>query len=709
MANPLNTFLSALRPTPAPVEKATTKPMALGTAAIVETSLKDAIGQSHDYDFSVLYGLYKYNTDVSGSVHKWSGGITSPGWQLRLMDEDATPTTKQDHQMKELRVWLKRPNPNKGMSSLLYTVVQHLAINGDAFWYVTRDKKGMPLEIWPMHPALTRIVSSQEGVVLGYVMRSPHREPVTFTPDEVIHFQLPNPSNDVYGEGRVELAVEEAGIDLQALRANKSIFVNGLSPSAILILDEKADEEDAKRLTEMIRQNHTGADNRHKILAVSRVVDFKPYSMTLKDMEFIGLRNLATEKVTTVMGVPKVLLGNHNSGDYATTKFLVREMHQNVFMPVQSIIGEAITEHLIHSINPDFEWSLNKPDASDPDDLRKDQMLAKDKGILTADEVRHDSFGKEPMTEEDKAQAAPPVAAMAPPLDPNTPTDTTAPKEVDTNDGNKDTAPKDLANDKAKKSLSITKALSPDELDLLAAAREAELNALADDLIPAVGQFFTGQEADYLNRLDTELTTARLPGFINAAAAIQDTQLHMLLFGLLVASLNAGSRAGQLQISITLGFNQTNPFVQDYLQTQALQHAQGINTTTREAIKAQLSEGLKAGEGVPELSKRIQSVFTDAKGYRSTLIARAETAQAYAHANEKALEASGVVEYYMWLTAGEGESRVCPICAPLNGYVIRASAKFPDDLEPSHAHILCRCQKLGVTKEDYNQFNQRNG
>lgn len=70
MANPLQNFISALRPAPAPVEKAASKPMALGTAALGETSLKEAIGQSHDYDFSILYGLYKYNSDISGSVHK---------------------------------------------------------------------------------------------------------------------------------------------------------------------------------------------------------------------------------------------------------------------------------------------------------------------------------------------------------------------------------------------------------------------------------------------------------------------------------------------------------------------------------------------------------------------------------------------------------------------------------------------------------------
>lgn len=42
------------------------------------------------------------------------------------------------------------------------------------------------MEIWPMHPALTRIVATKQGDVLGYVMRTPGQEPVTFSADEVL-------------------------------------------------------------------------------------------------------------------------------------------------------------------------------------------------------------------------------------------------------------------------------------------------------------------------------------------------------------------------------------------------------------------------------------------------------------------------------------------------------------------------------------------
>ena len=710
MPNPLSNLLRPFLPASAPVEKAANpKPMAMGVVSLPTTSLKETLGQPQDADFSVIYGLYRYNADVSATVHKWAGGITSPGWDLRLMDEDATQTAKQEKQIQELRTWLRRPNPTKGMRSLLYTVVQHLAINGDAFWYVSRDSKGMPLEIWPMHPALTRIVASTEGVIYGYIMQGPNGTRVTFTPEEVIHFQLPSPNNDIYGEGRVELIVEEAGIDLQALRSNKSIFINGLSPSALLMLDDKATPEDARMLTETIRQGHSGADNRHKILALARVQDFKPYSLSPKDMDFLGLRNLATEKVTSVMGVPKVLLGNHNSGDYATTEFLVREMHQNVFIPVQAIIAETITEHLIHSINPDLEWFLREPVSSNPDLLRKDQMAAVASKILTVDEVRKDSFDKDPLTDEEQEELKP-----KPVVQPNSPDDT--PEELDEGDGDKEAAPKEVKGDEEKAKKSVTKA-TDDGLDPLAVDRDREMAALEKALVAPIVDHFTQQQDEYTRSLPDSLTEAHLDGFLSAPAAAMDSAFALLLGSLLFKPLQAGIAAakeqlylasgntpeGNLKIDLSLRFDQVNPVVDSYVRSSAFTNVQGINQTTRNLLRASLAEGIRLGETVPELSSRIEAVFDAARGYRATMIARTETAQAYQYANHAAGELlfkDGLVKYRRWITAPEDDPRICPICRPLNKYTIRFDAKYPDDLEPAHAHVSCRCSETYLVGDE---------
>lgn len=649
------------------------RPPVVGSTTITETSLTQAIGQPHDASYPLLYALYKLNTDVSGCAHKWAGGVTGASWRITTMEPDAKMTPALEEDIRKVTRWLKNPNPHKLFSSMLYEGVLNWGVVGNFYWHVTEDSKGQPLEIWPMHPALTRVVATKQGEVLGYVMRAPGEEPVVFDADEVLDFPLPNPTNDLYGESPLELVLEEAGIDLQSLRSNKAIFQNGLNPSAIILMDEKATPQQAKDVTDQLKQSHSGAANQHKLLALSRVKDYKPSTMSPRDLEFLKLRELATSKVTTAYRIPKVLLGHHNAGDYATTKFLIRETYSHVYRPMQMIIDELLTERLVHRFNPELRFELIKPDASDPDDIRKDQMQAKSVGILTADEVRSDSFGKEPLEEEHDAP-------------------TEADQTPDTDAG-------DTAEDAPDTAKAINKAFSKDGMRLLADAREREMEALAETIAPALSHFFTAQEQRFTEALTAnalKTTTKSVDDYLKSLGESEDTLLFALLFGLLVSSLQSGIQAAQLQISLSLSTDVSSQIVQDYLNTTAARNVKGINQTTRDKLRATLKQGISNGEGVAKLKVRVAETFTDAKGYRSQLIARTETAQAYSYANEQALEATGVVTSYQWLTAG---SDVCPICLPLNGVIRKAGKSYPGDLKPGFAHIQCRCSEIGLIDE----------
>lgn len=117
-------------------------------------------------------------------------------------------------------------------------------------------------------------------------MHSPDSEEVHFDADEALDFPLPNPTSDLYGESPLELVVEEAGIDPQALCSNKAIFQNGMSPSAVLLMDETAKPQDAKTMTDMLKLSHTGSADQHKVVALSKTKDLKPWTLTNRDLEF---------------------------------------------------------------------------------------------------------------------------------------------------------------------------------------------------------------------------------------------------------------------------------------------------------------------------------------------------------------------------------------------------------------------------------------
>jgi hypothetical protein len=118
MANPPSQFISErfIQPTvDASVERSLSKqPVAYGSSVVQEQTLSQAIGQPHDAD----YALYKLNTDVSGLVHKWAGGITGPGWRITTMEDDVELTPRLEQEIQDITRWLKNPNPYKLFESM---------------------------------------------------------------------------------------------------------------------------------------------------------------------------------------------------------------------------------------------------------------------------------------------------------------------------------------------------------------------------------------------------------------------------------------------------------------------------------------------------------------------------------------------------------------------------------------------------------------
>jgi len=108
-------------------------------------------------------------------------------------------------------------------------------------------------------------------------------------------------------------------------------------------------------------------------------------------------------------------------------------------------------------------------------------------------------------------------------------------------------------------------------------------------------------------------------------------------------------------------------------------------------LRAALSDGITAGEGIPQLTARVQHVFTAAKTYRAQAIARTETAQAFSHANYQTAVATGLDLTRTWLVSPD--ERTCPICLPLDGVTVGLHESYPGGLEPGFAHIQCRCDE----------------
>lgn len=147
------------------------------------------------------------------------------------------------------------------------------------------------------------------------------------------------------------------------------------------------------------------------------------------------------------------------------------------------------------------------------------------------------------------------------------------------------------------------------------------------------------------------------------------------------------------ELNVGISFDVLNPKVIEFIETRTGDLIKSISNTTKEALKRTLKEGVQLGESIPKLAKRIASVYDDAQGYRSVLIARTETLTASNNGALNAYRQSGVVEKKTWITAGD--DRVRPEHEAMDGETVLLEEAFSNGLMvPSEP--ACRCAIISV-------------
>ena len=154
--------------------------------------------------------------------------------------------------------------------------------------------------------------------------------------------------------------------------------------------------------------------------------------------------------------------------------------------------------------------------------------------------------------------------------------------------------------------------------------------------------------------------------------------LATLMRGLYARLLEAAF-ADAAASGIGVAWDLANPYVQDVLDALAEQ-VRGVAETTRDEIRA--------------LVARQDQLAKVRSATRAAVIARTETARAYALGSLAAWQVSGEVAASEWLTAGD--ELECPICAPLNGQQANLGRPFAGGLYFPPAHPNCRCALLPV-------------
>ncbi len=209
---------------------------------------------------------------------------------------------------------LARPNPRQAGETFLEALYVNLLVAGNC--YIEQVSAGnAPGELYLLRPDRMQVVPGPEGWPEAYDYRVGsqsvrYRQEGAVPP--ILHLAQFDPLDDYYGLPPLSAAQVSLDVHNAASAWNKALLDNAARPSGALVYSADGSnmtDEQFQRLKDELEANFQGATNAGRPILLEGGLDWKPLSMTPKDMDFLEAKNTAAREIALAFGVPPLLLG----------------------------------------------------------------------------------------------------------------------------------------------------------------------------------------------------------------------------------------------------------------------------------------------------------------------------------------------------------------------------------------------------------------
>ncbi|MPR07943.1 phage portal protein [Microvirga tunisiensis] len=259
---------------------------------------------------------------------------------------------------------LSRPNAREGGQRFLESLYGHLMVSGNAYVEAV-SLDGAPQELYALRPDRMRVVPDADGWPAAYEyavgtqnVRFAIREDEALAP--ILHLTLFHPVDDHYGLSPMEAAATALDIHNAAGAWNKALLDNAARPSGALVVGG-ATLTDAQfdRLKGELEANYQGAGNAGRPLLLEGGIDWRPLSLSPKDMDFVEAKAAAAREIALAFGVPPLLLGLPGDSTHANYAEANRAFYRQTVIPLVKRTAESLS----HWLAPAFGETLRlEPD-----------------------------------------------------------------------------------------------------------------------------------------------------------------------------------------------------------------------------------------------------------------------------------------------------------------------------------------------------------
>lgn len=593
---------------------------------------------------------------------------------------------KGGHPIEEL---LQRPNPDMSLTDLLELTSLYLDSTPGCVWHKVRDRGGRVARLYPYSGDEFTVESApgDDGTtrIFGRYRLTPEGgRGFTAVPEDVVHFRNAHPSDLHLSLPPLHAALARLGIEQTLVAATKAGLRNSIRPGGSIRFEGTLTELQKEEFKRSLREQYEQARNHGKALVTGNAT-YTPHEMGFSGLAGGDISREGEAAVCAVFQVHPAMIGTlaglENSSDKHNMDAVVAMFYDNMVFPAWAKWEDTLTTSLLRDFDTD-----------------KRHFLRFDKTRIRA-------------LKEDIADKAVVVAGLR--------------MELDLDErrallGYAAATPEQRAEVEANRPAAFSgfgvpaKSLPP---RYTKAVPRATLWALRDATVR--GQEFAWELAARAQLEEDKSVVLKLAaGMLRSVkasgtdpesirkliAALRDAPDFEKAWAKLVKPLIQGTAKRAVEAvanDVGISFDLLQPGLAKYVDGHAAQLVTNITETTRTSIIDALRVGLDAGDGISELTKRIEESGAFSAS-RAELIARTETTTVSNNAGVESLRdwasENNAKAEKSWLSARD--SRVREEHAFLDdGTWIPVDDEFANGLD-APGEPGCRCTLLYRIAED---------
>lgn len=585
-----------------------------------------------------------------------------------------------------------------------YTTQSHRKLAGDAFWYV--DRTGININsITILPPDKVKInlgkVEGSRRVIQSYTYKDTIKGEdieITYDPEEIIHFKVPNPKNFYRGKSAVEAAADAIDLDTYAIEANKQLFRRGLIAELMLTTDKSLTPEQIKQLHAEMKSTYSGVQNAYKIPIFSGGIKPESVQMTNKDAQFIEQQSWLRDKICSIFGNPKSIITTDDVNRANADATILNWKRGTITNEMKGIVN-TLNEFLVPLYGDNLLLGFEDPVEEDLSQKITDVKALVGSDIITINEAREE-IGREPVDGGDemsfqrterRIQESPNV----PPALRHVRIDRVVNKYVEK--AQEFIQAKEAAKKYASRYVKAKKGEKYFKSDDIQSYYDKQIN-----IVNTVEEIFRDKVSSFVNKI-VDKALANVP---NEVANMQKKQLlneeELVVEATIDFTpilLQAATQSGVNALSL---INLDTPYIpvniEKLVTDRVKMFATSMIDTDRDKLIDIITQGVANGESVPQISQGIRETFATFAKTQTDRIVRTEVLRVSNIAAVDAWEQTGIVVAKQWLVSPGADAE----CKKYDGKVVKLKADFYDtdkwaDGNPP-IHPNCRCTLLPVLK-----------